>query len=81
MLFTPKKYGKDWTLVLAVSFYAASLGFGIATIAASFSHFDSLSDKIFSVLTFFLGAIVWGALGKFHWKMASDMSADHRRDS
>ena len=79
MLFTPKKYGRDWTLVLAISFYAASLGFGISAVAASFSHFDDLSDKIFSVVGFFLGTVIWGALGKSFWKMASEVSADRRR--
>ena len=79
MLFTPKKYGKDWTFVLAVSFYAASLGFGVIAVAASFSQFDDFSDKILFVLGFFLGAIIWGALGKSYWKTASEMSADHPR--
>jgi len=78
MLFRPKKYGRDWTFVLAVSFYAATLGFGIATVAASFSHFDDFSDKMVFVLGFLLGTIIWAALGRSYWKMASEMSADHR---
>jgi len=77
MLFTPKKYGRDWTFVLAVSFYAASLGFGIATVAATFSHFDDFSDKMLFVSGFILGTIIWGALGRSYWTMASEMSADH----
>jgi hypothetical protein len=79
MLFTPKKYGRDWTFFLAITFYAASLGFGIATVAAGFSHFDDLSDKVFSVVGFFVGTIVWGALGKSYWNMASGMGDRPRR--
>jgi len=79
MLFTPKKYGRDWTRVLAVSFYGASLAFAIAAIAGSFSHFDDLSDKIGFVLGFFLGTIVWGALGKSYWQVAPNMSTDDRQ--
>ena len=79
MLFTPKEYGRYWIFVLAVSFYAATLGFGIATVAASFSHFDDLSDKMVFVLGFLLGTIIWGALGRSYWKTASEMCDDHPR--
>jgi hypothetical protein len=74
MLFTPKKYGRDWTLVLAISFYAASLGCGMAAVAASFSRFDDLTDKALFVLAFFLGTIICAALGKSYWKVASEMT-------
>jgi hypothetical protein len=42
-------------------------------VAAGFSHFDDLSDKMFSVAGFFVGTNALGALGKSHWKIASEM--------
>ena len=72
MLFTPKKYKKDWTLALAVCFSAASLGFGIAAVAAGFAHFDEPSVKILSVIGFLIGAVISGALGSSTWKAASE---------
>ena len=74
MLFTPKKYGKDWTRFLAISFCAASLGFALFAISASWTDYDNLSDKIFAAAAFSLGAVVFGALGRDQWKKASEMS-------
>jgi hypothetical protein len=79
VLFKPKKYGRRGTFVLAVSFYVASLGFGMTTIACSLYHFDDFFDKVRSVFGFFVGTIVWAALGKSYSKMASDLSADHSK--
>ena len=81
MLFTPKKYDKETTFGLAVGFYVTSLGFGVITVIAIFSRFDDLSDKIFSVLGFFLMMLVWAALGRSHWKLASKMRIVDRRKS
>jgi hypothetical protein len=80
MLFTPKKYGKDWTRFLGLSFCAASLGFAFFAIAAAWMNYGNLSDKIFSVLAFILGAVVFGALGRDQWAKASRMSADDLSD-
>jgi len=55
MLFTPPKYGKDWTRFLAVCFYVASIGFAISAVATVVSHFDDLSDKILAIFAFFKG--------------------------
>ena len=74
MLFTPKKWGRDYTFFLAIAFYASSVGFGIAAVACSFAHFDDFSDKIISVAAFFAGMVIWGALGKSYWKLASEMT-------
>lgn len=79
MLFTPKKYGRDYIFALAIGAYAMSLGFGICAVSLSFSGFDNLSDKIFSVVGFFAGMLVLAAAGKSYWKTASEMSADERR--
>jgi hypothetical protein len=81
MLFTPPKYGKDWTRFLAVCFYVASIGFAISAVATVVSHFDDLSDKILAIFAFFTGAAIWGALGKAHWKLASEMPDDDARHS
>jgi hypothetical protein len=78
MLFNPKKYGRDWTSFLAISFYAASIGFGVAAISIAFVS-DSLSDKLFGVPIFLVGSIVSGALGRDQWNKASAMSADDGR--
>ena len=79
MLFTPKKYGKDWTRFLAVSFCAASVGFALFAISAPWMAYDDLSDKTFVAAAFTLGAIVFGALGRDRWKRASEMTAGDRR--
>jgi hypothetical protein len=76
MLFTPKKYGKDWTRFLGLSFCAASLGFALSAILAPWTDDLDLSDRIFTVLGFILAAIVFGALGRDQLKKASEMSAD-----
>ena len=78
MLFTPKKYGRDWTLFLAIGFYAAAIGFGVSAIS-SLIMADNLSDKVFGFLGFLLGSIVFWALGKDQWNKASEMSADNGR--
>ena len=67
MLFTPKKYGKDWTRFLGISFYGASIGFAFFALIAAWTNYDNLADKIFSVVAFILGATVFGALGKDQW--------------
>jgi len=80
MLFTPKKYGRDWTRVLAITFYAMSLGFTLFAIFAPWTDCGDASDRIFEVLAFILGAIVCGALGRDQWKKASEMDADGVRN-
>jgi hypothetical protein len=79
MLFTPRKYGRDYIFALAIGAYAMSLGFGIAAVGFSFSRSDNLSDKIFGVVGFFAGMLILAAVGKSYWKTASEMSADERR--
>ena len=76
MLFTPKKYGKDWTRFLGLSFCAASLGFALFAILAPWTDDLELSDRIFATLSFMLAAIVFGAMGRDQLKKASGMSAD-----
>jgi hypothetical protein len=76
MLFTPKKYGKDWTCFLGLSFCAASLGFALAAILTPWTGDLDLWARIFTVLGFILAAIVFGALGRDQLKKASEMSAD-----
>jgi hypothetical protein len=80
MLFTPKKYGKDWTRFLGLSFCAASLGFALFAILAPWTDDLDLSDRIFTMLGFILAAIVFGALGRDQLKKASEMSADEDRN-
>ena len=72
MLFTPRKYGREWTVVLAVCSTAASLVFAVGAVAASFARFEDLSDKISSVAAFVVGAVIWGALGRSLWKAAPE---------
>jgi hypothetical protein len=42
MLFTPKKYGRDYIFALAIGAYAMSLAFRICAVGFSFSRFDNL---------------------------------------
>jgi hypothetical protein len=79
MLFTPKKYRRDYIFALAIGAYAMSLGFGICAVGFSFSRVDNLSDKIFGVVGFFAGMLILAAVGKSYWKTASEMTADERR--
>jgi len=79
MLFTPRKYGRDYIFALAVGAYAMALGFGISAVAFSFTRFDNLSDKIVGVVGFFAAMLISAAVGKSYWKTASEMSADDRR--
>jgi hypothetical protein len=75
MLFTPKKYGRDWTLVLGITFYAAAIGFGV--FAVSFAIFgDTWPDKALGFLGLLVAAIIFGALGKDQWHKAAKMDAD-----
>jgi hypothetical protein len=73
MLFTPKKYGKDWTRFLGISFCVASLGFGLAAAGAVFGQFDNLTDRIFAISAFTAAAIIFGALGRDKCREASKM--------
>ncbi len=79
MLFTPKKYGKDWTRFSGLAFCASAFGFAFFAIIAPWSDYDNLWDTIFAMFAFILGAIVFGALGKDLLAKASEMSDDHRR--
>jgi hypothetical protein len=79
VLFTPKKYGRDFFFGMAIGAYATSLMFGIGAVGFSFSRFDNPSDKIFGVAGFFAGMLILAALGKSYWKTASEMSTDERR--
>lgn len=81
MLFTTKKYGKDWTRSLGIGFCVGSLGFGLAAVVAVFAHFDNLPDRIFATVAFAAGAIIFGALGRAKWKEASKMPPTDRRRS
>lgn len=80
MLFTPKKYGRDYIFGLAIGAYAMSLGFGICAVGFSFSRFDDLSGKIFRVVGFFAAMLILAAVEKSYWKTASQMSADDLGD-
>ena len=79
MLFSPKKYGRDWTLFLAIGFYAAAFGFGASAIA-SIIMADNWSDWTFGFLGFLVAAMVFGALGKDQSHKASEMGTnkDHK---
>jgi len=79
MLFTPRKYGKEWTFFLGASFCAASIGFALFAILAAWTDYLSLSDKVFSVLGFILAAIIFGALGRDQLQRASGMSDEDGR--
>lgn len=79
MLFTPKKYGKDWTRFSGLSFCAGAVVFALFAILAPWSNFESVSDTIFAVLGLTAGAIVFGALGKDLLVKAAKMSDDSRR--
>jgi hypothetical protein len=79
MLFTPKKYGRDYIFALAIGAYAMSLGFGISAVGFSFSRSLDLSDKIFGAFAFFAGMVITKAMGRSYWKTASEMSADDQR--
>jgi hypothetical protein len=79
MLFTPKKYGKDWTRFSGLGFCVGGFGFAFFAIIAPWSNYGSLSDTIFAMLAFIVGAIVFGALGKGLLAKASERGDDHRR--
>lgn len=76
MLFTPRKYGRDWTLVLSIFFSTASLGFAFFAIAAVWTVGGSFWDKLFVAAAFTLAAVVFAALGRDQWKKAAKMKAD-----
>jgi uncharacterized membrane protein len=73
VLFTPKKYGKDWTQFLGIGFCASALVFAISAVCALFGQFDNLADRIFAVVAFTAGAIIFGTLGRDKWRQASKM--------
>ena len=79
MLFTPKKYGRDWTRFLGASLCAASVGFAFFAVLGAWTAYGNHSDKIFAVVAFALGAIVFGALGRDQWKKASQVNPDDSR--
>ena len=79
MLFTPKKYGKDWTHFLGLSFCAASLGFAVFALLAPWTNDLDLSDRIFTAVGFVMAAILFGALGRDQLKKASEMRAEEDR--
>jgi hypothetical protein len=78
VLFTPKKYGKDWTRFLGIGFSAAALGFAISAVCALFGQFDNLADRTLAIAAFTAGAIIFGALGSDKWRQASEMPKDSR---
>jgi hypothetical protein len=75
MLFTPKKYGKDWTRFLGLSACAASVGFALFAVLTLWTHDLDLSDRLFTMLGFMLAAIISAALSRDQLKKASRMSA------
>jgi uncharacterized membrane protein len=79
MLFTPKKYGRDWTQFLEISFCAGAVGFAISAVSALFGQFDDLADRAFAVVAFIAGAIIFGALGRDKWRETSRMAKDGHR--
>jgi hypothetical protein len=78
VLFTPKKYGRDWTQFLGIGFCAAALGFAISAVCGLFAQFDNLAYRAFDVVGFTAGAIIFGALGRDKWREASRMPKDSR---
>ena len=76
MLFTPKKYGRDWTQFLEIGFCVSAVGFAIFAVWALFGQFDSLANRTFAIIGFMLGAIIFGALGRDKWRAASRMPKD-----
>lgn len=80
VLFTPKKYGKDWTQLLGIGFCVGALGFAISAVCALFGLFENLADRTFAIVAFTAGAIIFGALGRDQWKKASKMSARNVRE-
>ena len=76
VLLSPKKYGKDWTRFLGLSFSAGSFGFAVFALLTPFMDYPELSDKVFAALGFFVAAVVLGALGKDQLKKAAEMTGD-----
>ena len=75
MLFTPKKYGKEWTRVLGLSSCAAGIGFALSAVSSAIMA-DDWSEKTFGFLGFLTAAIVFWALGKDQLHTASKMRAE-----
>jgi hypothetical protein len=71
VLFTPKKYGRDWTQFLGICFCAGALAFAISAVCALFGQFDDFADRTFAIIAFTAGAVIFGALGRDKWSEAA----------
>jgi hypothetical protein len=79
MLFTPKKYGRDWYWFNMVVLYGFSLIGGVAAIGAMLSLGIPLTERMVTALVFCLAALIAWALGRRCSATVAQMGADDRR--
>lgn len=80
MLFTPKKYGRDWYWLNMIGLYSFSLLSGAAAIGAMLSSDISLPERIGTALVFCLAALITWTLGRRCSTVYAQLSANDRRD-
>jgi hypothetical protein len=73
VLFTPKKYGRNFTEFLGIGFYASAVLFALSAVYSLFGQFDNWVDRMFAIVAFTAGTIIFGALGRDKWREASKM--------
>ena len=79
MLFTPKKYGRDWYWLNVVGLYGFSLLSAAAAIGAMFSSNISPSERIVTALGFCLAASITWVLGRRCSTVYVQLRANDRR--
>jgi hypothetical protein len=79
MLFTPKKYGRDWYWFNMVALFGFSLMSGAAAIGVMFSSDIALSERVLTALVFCLAALITWALGRRCSAMVVQLGVDDRR--
>jgi len=79
MLFTPKKYGRDWYWFNMVVLYGFSLMGGVAAIGAMLSFDIPLTERIVTAMGFCLAALITWALGRRCSTMVARLGVDDRR--
>jgi hypothetical protein len=75
----PGNTGKIGHVFSGLVFCAGAFAFAFFALIAPWSHYDNLSDTIFAMFAFIIGALVFGALGKDLLAKASEMKDDHRQ--